>query len=497
MDINKIWHKLTPSERAEVERLLNTPTLPDLLRDAFPLQRQFILDESKLKILFCTRRSAKSYSGALALCRTALARPQTSSVFIGLTRDSTKRIVWTDCFKAILEKHAIDCKYNETELTITFPNKSIIYCVGVDDSEAEQSKLLGKKWAGVVIDEAASYSIDLRSLVYKTLLPACSDLGGYILMVGTPSDRKAGLFYDLTADLGTAPATVANRREGWTRYAWTANDNPYMREQWQQTIRDLEASTPHLDEQAWFKQMYLAQWVSIDENKIYRYNRERNAFDGVLPDYGWTPWQYVLGIDLGFNDATALSLLAYHQNDPYVYIIKADKWKGLTITDTANKIREWLNLYPIGYMTVDGASKQAVQELCQVHQLPLQPADKTDKVNFIRMMNSDFVSGRIKMHRDQCILLEEEYDKLIWDRRALERGLYKEDTSFHGDLSDSTLYAYRHCYHYVSVPVDPKEIEEYTRRQTWDAETRATMERIEQEIEQKKMDRWGSEWLYD
>ena len=59
-----------------------------------------------------------------------------------------------------------------------------------------------------------------------------------------------------------------------------------------------------------FKQHYLGQWTVEDNNKIYRYNEDRNSWNGNLKDYGWKPWQYVLGIDLGYEDATALALLA-------------------------------------------------------------------------------------------------------------------------------------------------------------------------------------------
>jgi len=456
-DIQKeVWNKLTESERREISRLLKMPTLPDVLRPAFPLQRQFIDNSSKLKALFCTRRSAKSYTAGLYLIKTCLERPNTSSVYIGLTRDQAKRIVWTDVFKNIINTNKIKCKFNETELTVTFPNGSILYVLGVDDSDSEKDKLLGKKYALAVIDEAASYSIDLEDLIYKILKPAMADLRGTIVLCGTPDNRKDGIFYRLTRDLPVSPPQ-RTAREGWEIFTWSTYDNPYMAEQWRETISELTASDPHVHEQAWFRQHYLGQWTIEDNNKIYRYNTDRNGWDGVLPDYGWKPWQYVLGIDLGFNDATALVLLAYHENDGHVYIIKADKWRGLTITDVADKIRLWMSDYPVGYFVVDGANKQAVEEMVRHHQLPLQAAEKSDKVSFIRIMNSDFVSGKIKMYEPSCAPLVEEYDKAIWQKRALEKGIYREDPSFHPDAADAALYAYRYCYHYANTPPSPEQ----------------------------------------
>jgi len=497
MDIAKVLSKLTPHERAEVERLLQAPTLPNLLRDAFPLQRQFIEDTNKLKALFCTRRSAKSYTAGLYLLHTALTRPNTSSVYVGLTRDQSKRIIWTDILKVILKGVNIDAKLNETELTVTLPNGSIIYVLGVDDSPAEADKLLGKKFALAVIDEAASYHIDLRNLVYKILKPAMSDLSGTIVLCGTPDNNKTGLFYDLTRDIPVQPPS-RETRNGWNIWTWTAYDNPHMAKQWQETINDLNAADEHVSQQAWYRQHYLGQWVIEEDAKIYRYNMDRNGWDGILPEYGNTyAWVYTLGIDLGFEDSTALTLLAYHQYDKNVYILRSKKAKHLTLTDTAQWIRAWMEEYPISYFIVDGAAKQSVAELQKHHSLPLEAAEKADKVNFIRIMNSDYTAGRIKINADECADLIHEYEHLLWDKRWLERGTYKEDPRFHGDCTDSALYGYRHCYHYTSVPKSADEVYKENMLNTYDRDTLDTFERFAREKMDRERDEFGSEYLYD
>jgi hypothetical protein len=308
-EIDAVWNKLTAEERREINKLLKTPTIPNLLRNSFREQTNFIQHPSKMKALLGTRRVGKSFTAGIYLLHTALTRGGTSSVYIGLTRDQAKRIMWNDVFKSLINKYKLDVKINETELTITFPNGSIIYVLGVDDSEAEKDKLLGKKYALCVIDEAASYTIDLEQLVYKVLKPACSDLGGTICLVGTPDDRKDTIFYSLTRDLPVDPPQQVSR-SGWEVFTWSTRHNPFMREAWEQTICELKASNPQIEEEPWFRQHYLGEWVVDVSNKVYRYEEGRNAWDGVLPDYGWKPWNYVLGIDLGFNDATALVLLA-------------------------------------------------------------------------------------------------------------------------------------------------------------------------------------------
>ena len=82
IDIDRVWDKLTPAERAQVEQLLKAPTIPNVLADSFPLQDRFINDKHKLKALLGTRRMAKSYTAGLYLIKTALERKNTSSVYI-------------------------------------------------------------------------------------------------------------------------------------------------------------------------------------------------------------------------------------------------------------------------------------------------------------------------------------------------------------------------------------------------------------------------------
>ena len=266
-----------------------------------------------------------------------------------------------------------------------------------------------------------------------------------------------------------------------------------MKEQWNDTLKELREADPLVHEQPWYQQHYMGQWVVIESNKIYRYNATRNDWNGILPDYGWKRWNWVLGIDLGFEDATAFALLAYHEHDPHTYIVAADKWKGLTITDTADKIREWMGNYPIDYFIVDGANKQAVEEMVKHHQLPLEAADKKDKVSFIRIMNSGFLNGKIKVNPLTCAPLTEEYDKAIWQKKWLEKGIYKEDPAFHPDCCDAALYAYRYCYSYAWTPVQKKltlEQQVEAQKQEWNRELEARKQEKEYSME-------GSEYLFD
>src|SRR5882762_7287069 len=67
---------------------------PQFLDPAFPAQTAFISDPSKLKVVLCTRRSGKSYGAGLYLYQQAYETPGASCLYIALTRDSAKKIMW-------------------------------------------------------------------------------------------------------------------------------------------------------------------------------------------------------------------------------------------------------------------------------------------------------------------------------------------------------------------------------------------------------------------
>src|SRR4051812_43190381 len=85
----------------KLQKLRPKPKLVDVLDRNFTHQVNFIEDPFKLKAAFCTRRSAKSYTGGLYLIREALSTPNVSCLYIALTRDSAKKIMWKDVLKAI------------------------------------------------------------------------------------------------------------------------------------------------------------------------------------------------------------------------------------------------------------------------------------------------------------------------------------------------------------------------------------------------------------
>ena len=427
----------------------------------FPEQRAFLDDVSPLKLAFCTRRAGKSYGLGLHLFRDAYATPGVKCLYLAKTRDSAKGILWHDVLAVINRTLKLNAKPNATELSWTLPNGSMVRMLGADSDQDEKDKLLGQKYQTVAIDEAEAFRTDVASLVYGTLKPAVADRRGTIILTGTPANMKAGMFFDVTGEQdASSPGswTFDHQQFGgrWSCHRWSAFQNPHMREQWAGEIADLKAVNPRIDETPLFQQNYLGRWAVDDTKLVYRYQPGRNDFDGELPILARGDWHYVLGIDLGFNDATSFTVAAYHDHHRHLYYLSSYKKSGLDLTAVTEHADALKTRYPIDTTVIDGANKQAVEEMNARHGLNAVAADKTGKADFIAMMNSDLIQGYAKMSPD-CESLRDEWLELIWDERALLKAPPKqvEHPGCENHCADGALYIWRHCHQYTSTALPP------------------------------------------
>ncbi len=434
---------------------LQRANIPNVLESAFPEQLNFITDPSKFKTLFCTRRSAKSFTAGLYLVHEALNNPGCNCMFIGLTRASAKAIIWKDILTIIDRDYGLGASFNQTDLTMTLPNGSVISATGVDADEKEMNKLLGRKFRLVCIDEASMYTISLQTLI-NLIEPAVVDPNennesGTMCLMGTASDFPRGLFYDIT---------IGNDRS-WKLFQWTAYQNPHVSKQWANAIKRIQEERPLYMETPQFKQWYLNEWVVDEEKLVYKFDPAKNLIKSLphLPAEGWT---FVLGCDTGWEDASALVNTAYHVNDPYLYVLKIYRKQRITFDNLSDEIRRFMadpDFAP-HRVIIDGANKQGVESMRQRSSIPFEYADKKDKVTFIELCNSDLIEGRIKvLDTPENRPLWEEWMSLVWvtdgDKIKIPK---KEHPALQNHLCDAFLYAWRCGYHYSAQPAIKKLI---------------------------------------
>lgn len=459
-------YKITSREEAlavvaEMERRKSQPRL-QLVDDDFDKQATFVRDESPLQAALCTRRAGKSYGLGLKMFREAKKCPGCSVLYIALTRDAAKRIMWKDVVKDINRKHGLQAKFNESELLITLPNGpdqtkpydggSEIKLVGMDASKDEMEKVLGGKYRLVVIDEAGSFKIDLTTLVYEHLEPAVADWNGMIVLAGTPTAMTFGLFYNVTKSEEHALDDDDPIEEGWSVHYWNTFDNPHMAEKWGEQEARIVERDPNVIHLPRYKRMRKGEWVKDLDDLCYKYEKSRN-FVSDLPDSAWIN---VLGVDLGFNDDSAFVVQSFRDHDVNLYTRHAYKRPGMTISDVAERIQYYIDTYSPMAIVIDNASKQAVEELKQRFDLPLEAAEKHGKAEFIEIMNSEYLLGRIKLTPGSEENLGKEYNKLIWDPEEKKKKKWVEHPAAPNHCADAALYSWRKCLQYRAMPeIDP------------------------------------------
>ena len=480
---------LSPSERYELDQILRLapPTPVDVLRDAFIEQELYVTDPAPLKFLFCTRRAAKSYSFGLECFHDGRDWPKGNYLFLGLTREEAKRIFWKDVLKEIDSKYGLATKWNEASLTATLASGATIYIGAADANEQEWRKLLGQKYRRVFVDEAQDWKLDLRELVYSTLKPATVDHKGSITLAGTPGRARVGIFYDLTKNSKAGmlkPGTVP----GWKGYSWTTHSNTgvmpngkTMAELWTAEIAELKQTHPRIEETPAFKRNYLGEWVIEDDALVYKYNPAKNDFSGALPLYPRGKWHHVLGVDLGYNDDSAFTRMAYHDFDPTLYILSSYKQKGMDISAVAAKIKSLGVIDPFEIVVIDGSNKQAVMEMQNRHGLDLYPADKTGKPDFIELLNAEFIMEKIKLNPDLAAPLVDELQGLVWNDKTAKR---EEHPACPNHAADSFLYGWRYCYGYMNKPLPVKTPEGTL--QWYEEEQRRMFEKMQATMEKEK-----------
>lgn len=414
---------------------------------AFEKQLAFINDPAKLKALFCTRRAAKSYTGGLYLIKEALENPRSNCVYIALTRETAKGIIWKDILKELNQKYELGMEFNGTTLEATLPNESIIRVTGADADEDEMNKLLGKKYRLAVIDEASMFSVNMRQLVYGVLKPATADQRGTICLLGTASNITRGLFYDITT----------GKETGWSLHEWTAYENPHVASQWKEEILEIESKRPSFQKTTLYKQWYLNQWV-IDSNAlVYKFLRANNEAT-QLPMFA-SPWRNVLGVHVGHApDPSAFVIARYNDESPLLFVTHAEQRYGIDAKTITDRIQELDNVYNFEVKVITGLEKGPVDEMNSRYQANVvaEIFEEKEKEHWINLINSDLGQKKVYFYQ-QTEELKQEMETLVWETDGAHIKLpRKQHKGIENHISNAFMALWKNTYPYLyTKPIAP------------------------------------------
>jgi len=154
----------------------------------FQRQAKALVSLFRFAVLVCHRRWGKTVFAVMELILAAAftSKPDFRGAYIAPFRKQAKDVTW-DYFKRFAGKMP-GVSFNETELTVSFPNGARITLYGADNAEA----LRGLYFDYVILDEVA----DMKPHVWGEIVrPTLADRQGKALFIGTP--KGMNLFFEL------------------------------------------------------------------------------------------------------------------------------------------------------------------------------------------------------------------------------------------------------------------------------------------------------------
>lgn len=427
-----ILKRLAAAEaRVKVEQ---TPfELADLL---FPKQLPFGLESARWQTGVCTRRAGKTYGIAAKLLDVSRKKPGCVALYITKSRINAKRIIW-DTLKLLNEAHKLGGEPAEGELCLAMPNGSKIYLSGADH-EAEIEKFRGLPIGIVLIDEAQLLPAYLKKMVDEVLAPALMDFDGSLVLVGTPGPVPTGYFYE------------CSHNPKWAHHSWTVFDNPHIERKSKKTPRQLLAEELERrgvsEDDPVIQREWFAKWVLDTNSLVFQFDTKKNA--RTMPENHHT--DFVIGVDLGFDDADAIAVLGWSSQSPELDLVYELVMPKQTISALMGQVQSVYEKFkPLSIVCdMGGLGKKIAEELQERTGIPIEAADKIRKLENIELMNDAMRTGKLfapasSRFAADCMLVE-------WDRSNPEKP--KISDRFHSDICDAVLYAFRHCQQWLFVP---------------------------------------------
>lgn len=422
-----IWENGRDDDKLLIAAVLEKTENREFRDISFPAQDAFVIDNSKFIAAQCSRRAGKTNALALKFFKTLDSHPGSLCLYIALTRESARNIMW-GVMQEFDERFQLGLVFTESNLTITHPNAARLQLFGADMKNFIR-RLKGIKTPGVAIDEAQDFGVHLESLIEDVLTPTLTDYeDSWLALTGSPGPVPLGYFYKVTQEA----------KFGFSLHKWTLFQNPYLPNA-QSFVDDLKKKREWDEDHPTLRREWYNNWVLDVESLLIKYDEQKSDYIS-MPTRSWT---YIMGVDLGLRDADAIAILAWHSSDPNVYLVEEQITKDQDITSLVEQINRLTAKYDISKIVIDygGLGAKIAEEIQRRHHIPLQAADKKRKMENIALLNDWLRLGRFKAKRTSLFAHDSKLVQIDWEKTTPDRIVVKD--SFHSDIIDAVLYAFK------------------------------------------------------
>ena len=269
-------------------------------------------DPTRFRVVVAGRRFGKTHLSIRELCYHARL-PDKEVWYVAPTYKMARQIVWRKLKNKLQDLNWV-AKTNETELSITLKNGSVISLKGADNYDS----LRGVGLDFIVLDEFAD--IDSEAW-YETLRPTLSDKQGRALFIGTPKGI-GNWAYEIYQ-------TCQDNPDAWKSYSFTTIDGGRV------PLEEIEAAKQDLDERT-FRQEYMATFETFSGRIYYAFDRALNVLRWEKP----TPEVIYIGMDFNIDPMSAV--IAVREGDA-LHVIDEIR---LFSSNTQEAVEEIKSRYP-------------------------------------------------------------------------------------------------------------------------------------------------------
>lgn len=423
----------------------------DLTQDQANAFKFFFEDEGKQQsnreffyAIGGARRSGKTELMSRVILKTEELHP-IGDFFLGaMDLKKVKSLYWERIMQ-LSNKYGYGFYEERTNDAIRTPCGNRIYFRSIRD-KAVVEWARGEKFKLALIDEAQTAAEDnLRNLIENSVGPAMSDFGGKIVMAGTSPYIHKGMWYEWRSGKPGIKVYVLD-------YKKNTFLEPGIREAYLDKIR-LRRGLKKGFEDVRFKNEYFDAMLEDKESLVFRYEKEVNHYEKI--DIPENERNYVVGYDIGFDDADAICVLCYSHHDSRVYLVEENVGTKQTLEEPTRALKDIARRYNTPPIIVDtgGLGKKIGQELLHRYELNVYPAEKSEKGGWLHTMRDSLHRGDLKI-KDTSHAVSE---------MRLSQWNDKQDNfdpkGYHPDLLDALLYSYRNIHNYLKLsrPTRPAE----------------------------------------
>lgn len=344
--------------------------------------------------------------------------------------------------------------WTDKDKRFTFPSSATL-TFGYLDSEQDKFRYASAEFQCICFDELTQFPEGWYRFLFSRLRKLA---GAKVRLRMRSASNPGGIGHEWVKRRFVDEET----REGRMFVRALLEDNPSVDAKgYIDSLAELDANTR--------QQLLEGKWVRDAAGLVYHYDH-RNDIADLPPCDAWT---YLLGLDFGVRDATAYVVLAWRENDPNVYVVESWKERGKPPSDVAATVLALSERYPFAKIVGDigGMGLAFAEEMRRRFSIPIEPAQKTNKLGFIGLLNGALEHGELRVLQVTNHALIREWLELPWSDETHQ----KEADGFDNHLTDACLYAWRAANAFHQRPLPPKP----------DAGTRAYYDEMERRLEEQ------------